>query len=275
MLRSLKSWKDRTISGNDNAPKPYPKVDLTYWSPAGGVNFGDFLSKVVVDLILAKRGMTLGDETDRTRQLLAIGSILHFARDGAIIWGAGVNGKISPTEHKYHHLDVRAVRGPLTQEFLMRRGISVPPIYGDPALLLPHLTSNRFSATQFLGPGFVPNLHDLPELKDFNLAGVPVIASTQSWNRCVEAILRHALILSSSLHGIIVAEAYGIPARYVRLTQHEHLYKYEDYYAGTGRPAFTYAKSLAEGVEMGGERPPIFDPQSLLDAFPFDLWNSE
>jgi pyruvyltransferase len=219
--------------------------------------------------------MTLGDETDRQRQLLAIGSILHFARDGAVVWGAGVNGKISPTAHKFHHLDVRAVRGPLTREFLIRRGISVPAIYGDPALLLPHLTSHRFAATRLLGPAFVPNLHDLPALKDIDLAGVPVIAPTQSWNRCVNAILGHSLMLSSSLHGIIIAEAYGIPARYVRLTQHEHLYKYEDYYAGTGRPAFAYARSLAEGVEMGGERPPIFDPQPLLDAFPFDLWIPE
>src|SRR5882757_7356873 len=101
MFRRLKSWRDRNRSSDGRSSQPYPKVDLTYWSPAGGVNFGDFLSQVVVDLMLAKRGMTLGDETNRKCQLLAIGSILHFARDGAIIWGAGVNGKIPPTDHRF------------------------------------------------------------------------------------------------------------------------------------------------------------------------------
>ena len=272
MFRSLKGWKDLKTSSNCGAPHSYPKVDLTYWSPADALNFGDFLSQVVTDLMLAKRGMTLADETTRKYQLLAIGSVLHFARDGAVIWGTGVNGKVSETKHTFHHLDVRAVRGPLTRQFLIDRGISVPEIYGDPALLLPHLTSNRFVATRSLGPAFVPNLRDLPELKDVDLTGVPVITPTQSWNRCVNAILAHSFILSSSLHGIIIAEAYGIPARYVRLTQTEHLFKYEDYYAGTGRQAFAYATSLAEGIEMGGERAPVFNPEPLLQTFPYDLW---
>src|SRR5258708_1018524 len=125
MFRRLKSWRNRNISSDGRTPQSYPKLDLTYWSPAAGVNFGDFLSQVVGDLMLAKKGITLGDETKQNCQLLAIGSILHFARDGAIIWGAGVNGKIPPADHRFRHLDVRAVRGPLTREFLIHRGISV------------------------------------------------------------------------------------------------------------------------------------------------------
>jgi pyruvyltransferase len=251
----------------------YPTADLFVWRPATGkINFGDFLSRVIVDLMLATRGRTLGDETHRPFQMLAIGSVLHFARDGAVVWGSGINGKIAAEKHSFKRLDVRAVRGPLTRAFLAERGIAAPEVYGDPGLLLPLLAPNRFKRIDGEGPAFVPNLNDLAHLEPGKVSGVPVISPLDSWNRCVEAILQHDLILASSLHGLIIAEAYGIPARYVRLSEEENLFKYRDYYAGTGRPNFGYARSVAEGLEMGGEALPNFDPEPLMRAFPFELW---
>jgi pyruvyltransferase len=253
--------------------KPYPSVELEYWRPPDKrLNFGDSLSRPVVSLMLARHGLTLDDETLRPRQLLAIGSILHFARENAVVWGSGVNGKIAPDRYLFRTLDVRAVRGPLTKDFLTARGITIPEIFGDPALLLPSLMPGRFSAPRSEGPAFVPNLNDLSIVPSLGLKGIPVIPPTQSWNACVEAILRGSLVLSSSLHGIVIAEAYGIPARYVRISEKENLFKYQDYYAGTGREDFRIARSIAEGLEMGGERPPVFDPAKLIEAFPFDLW---
>jgi pyruvyltransferase len=79
-------------------------------------------------------------------------------------------------------------------------------------------------------------------------------------------------VLASSLHALIVAEAYGIPARYVRLSDHESIFKYNDYYLGTGRQQDKIATSVDEAVEMGGFAPPQFDASKLLKAFPFDLW---
>jgi pyruvyltransferase len=253
----------------------HPQVTLTYWRPQNGLNFGDSLSLVIVQLMLASRGLTLLDETAGNHQLLAIGSILHLAKSGAVVWGSGVNGKIATDRHGFSTLDVRAVRGPLTRDFLSKRGIAVPEIYGDPALLLPHLAKQRFNAAQREMPAFVPNLNDLPFVGQWGNNAIATISPMQSWNKCVSDILSRPLILASSLHGIIVAEAFGIPARYLRLTENEHLFKYRDYYEGTGRPDFSYARSFEEAMEMGGERSPIFDPKPLLGAFPFDLWMTE
>lgn len=270
-VRRLFSSKPKSTQA---AGLPYPTVDLWFWNPAGhGVNFGDFLSKVIVSLVLAQRGRTLDDEAVAARQLLAIGSVLHFARDGACVWGSGVNGKIPVERHGFAALDVRAVRGPLTRRFLSERGIDAPEIYGDPALLLPSLANGRFSRTSEREIGFVPNLNDIGILSQFDLRGLPVISPKRSWDRCVADILGCDLVLASSLHGIIVAEAYGIPARYVRLTENEDLFKYADYYSGTGRPDYRYATSVAEALAMGGEPPAIFDASQLLNAFPFDLWD--
>lgn len=283
MLQRLKSQVRSTIfpkpiqlqPGYNPAALPYPTAELFVWRPANGnINFGDFLSRIIVELMLARKGYTLGDETAEPRQMLAIGSVMHFARDGAVVWGSGVNGKIPEQAHKFADLDVRAVRGPLTRGFLTARGIAVPEVYGDPALLLPLLAPDRFEPEQSNGVGFVPNLNDLAQLKDRGIdQDVTVVSPLAGWNQCVKAILSHELVLASSLHGIIVAEAYGIPARYVRLTETENLFKYRDYYEGTGRPDFTFARSVAEGIEMGGARPPVFDPAPLMAAFPFDLWD--
>jgi len=282
LLQRLKSQVRSTIFTKP-APRlgyvpselPYPTAELFVWRPANGnINFGDFLSQITVELMLARRGYTLGDETPERRQLLAVGSVLHFARDGAVIWGSGVNGKIPAEAHKFRQLDVRAVRGPLTRAFLSERGIAVPEIYGDPALLLPILAPNRFKPTHTGGAAFVPNLNDLLQV-DFKAApkDVTIVSPLVGWNQCVKSILGHDLVLASSLHGLIIAEAYGIPARYVRLTETENLFKYRDYCAGTGRPDFGFARSIEEGLAMGGERPPTFDPAPLMEAFPFDLWD--
>lgn len=278
MLKTLKSHVKRAIGWQPDraivAPTvDYPTVQLTFWSPHGAINFGDFLSRVIVELALAERGMTLGDEAKADRQMLAIGSVMHFARTDAVIWGTGVNGKIDAAANTAERLDVRAVRGPLTREFLMKRGIPVPEIYGDPALLLKRLSRGRFKPTGSARTIFVPNLNDMSHIADIDLAGLPVVSPKRSWNRCISDILDASFVVSSSLHGVIIAETFGIPARYVRLTDSEHTFKYEDYYLGSGRAGFAPARSIGHALELGGEPLPNFDPEPLLAAFPYDLWD--
>lgn len=252
---------------------PYPHVELFFWRPEDGtVNFGDYLSLVTVDQSLRRHGYTLADETPRQTRMLAIGSILHYARNDDVIWGSGINGRPGQDDlnRRVQRLNVRAVRGPRTQEILRRRGFAVPDVFGDPALLLPQLFPGRFRPRRLRPFVFVPNLHDLSFI-----GGVSshVVSPLGSWNRRIEAILEAELVLASSLHGLIIAEAYGIPARYVRLSNGESEFKYRDYYEGTGRFDVAFASSLDEGREMGGAAGLTFDHQALMDAFPIDLWS--
>lgn len=251
---------------------PYPHVELFFWRPDDGtINFGDYLSLVVVEQQLRRSGHTLADETSRQARMFAIGSVLHYARDGDVIWGSGINGRPGQNDlnRRVQTLDIRAVRGPRTQEILRRRGLSVPDLFGDPALLLPRLFPDRFQRRRLRPWIFVPNLHDL-HMIDHDAANV--VSPLGSWNRRIEAILEADLVLASSLHGLIVAEAYGVPTRYVRLSDGEAEFKYRDYYEGTGRFDVEFASSLEEGREMGGAAPLSFNHQSLMDAFPIDLW---
>jgi pyruvyltransferase len=252
---------------------PFPYVDLYNWAPGDGrVNFGDHLSEIVTRQLLALQGLSLDQEVSKSARLLAIGSILQYSANDDHIWGTGWNGKVPEIMFKSKRLNLHAVRGPLTREFLRSRGFTVPKVYGDPALLMPHLFKGRFTPNPCRDYVFVPNLHDLSILppKTPN-----VISPLQGWNRVIEQILEAKLVLASSLHGLVIAEAYGIPARYVRLSQTEDLFKYKDYYFGSGRleSEFQFANSIAEGQEMGGMPGLRFDHQSLLDAFPLHLWN--
>ena len=86
----------------------------------------------------------------------------------------------------------------------------------------------------------------------------------------VEKILKAKLVISGSLHGIVVAEAFGIPARLLKITSKEPIFKYQDYYWGTGRKKFKIAYSLEEALKMGGEQKPIIDLKKLLESFPYD-----
>lgn len=249
---------------------PYPHTGLFHWQPKDGrVNFGDHLSKIIVQNLISSRGLSLDDEVRSFNTLLGIGSILHFAKDGDIIWGSGINGKMPEDSFRAKKLDIRAVRGPLTADFLKKRGHNVPEVYGDPGLLTKHLFAGRFTPTAEQDYVFVPNLHDLPLVAGQDY----VVSPLQGWNKVVSDIMKAKLVLASSLHGLVIAEAFGIPARYVRLTQEEGLFKYQDYFYGTGRDDFTYATSIEQGLDMGGMKSFSYDPKPLIDAFPWELWD--
>lgn len=209
----------------------------------------------------------------KEKKLLAIGSLLFFANDGDVLWGTGTNGKKpDKKDYKFTHLDVRAIRGPLTRAFLMNTfQIDCPEIYGDPGLLFPFLFP-EFKKKENPAYDYIIIPHYSEEDQFLKDEWKNVVYTTEPWDQVVEKILDSRFVISSSLHGIIIAEAYGIPARLLKISHEEPMFKYQDYYLGTNRPRFQYATTVDEALEMGGEPPFECDLQKLYDAFPFDYW---
>ncbi len=260
-------------SGEVVDKKPLP---LYYWhekSWGEKRNFGDYLSLKIVERIVRTSVRVYNKDVDRDRKLLALGSLFTYARDNDVIWGTGVNGKwLDLKNYKFTRLDVRAVRGPLTREFLLHNfGIEAPEIYGDPGLLVPYLF-----------PEFKKNenpIYDYIIIPPYNeiasFAGIDdehIVYPTDPWDEVIKKILNSKFVISGSLHGIIVAEAYGIPARLL-YPQKEAMFKYRDYYFGTNRFDFEIAYSIEEALRMGGEKPVVCDVQKLYAAFPFEFWS--
>lgn len=77
-------------------------------------------------------------------------------------------------------------------------------------------------------------------------------------------------VVASSLHGIIVAEAFNVPVAVVA-SPSEPPFKYEDYFEGTGRRLPRMHATWQEAA--ASETTTLdWDPQPLLDAFPAGLW---
>jgi pyruvyltransferase len=232
-------------------------------------NFGDLLGPLLVTELLRRSGIDPSRAPGSAR-LLGVGSILRLARDGDTVWGSGANGKSLTSSFDFSDLDVRAVRGPLTRDFLRSRGIAVPEVYGDPGLLVGTLWSReRLRAGRPRARvTVIPNLNDVAA---YRRSGVQHLDPRSPVAECLRTIAASSLVVGSSLHGVVVAEALGVPARVVR-SGHEPLFKYEDYYRGSGREGVQPASSVAEAIERGGEPPISWDPEPLLRAFPYDLW---
>ena len=228
-------------------------------------NFGDLLGPEIVARIARSRGL---EERPELRRILTVGSILHLARPGDVVWGSGANVKEPAPIPR--DLDVRAVRGPLTAARLREGGNRSSEVFGDPALLLPHLwTDEELGIVRGSGGTvLVPNLHDRHRFPPTALSPrgpalekVRQIASADS-------------VIASSLHGIVVAEAFGVPAVLVAAST-EPAFKYEDYYAGTGRALPVAASDWRAALDTP-PAPPLrgWDAAALLEAFPDDLWST-
>jgi pyruvyltransferase len=148
----------------------------------------------------------------------------------------------------------------------------VPEVYGDPAMLLPLIytprTEKRFEV------GLVPHYvdRDAVRMNDPCVSTIDVLAD---WQSVIDRIAECETILSSSLHGLIVAEAYGIPALWTTITDGVagEGFKFRDYYLSTSREPpepLVWNGALAKMSRCLAE-PPRVDTVPLLGAWPREL----
>ncbi|MFQ3612352.1 MAG: polysaccharide pyruvyl transferase family protein [Cyanobacteriota bacterium] len=237
-------------------------------------NFGDLLGPLIVERVLAQRGVTrkirtTGDPDSANQSLLTVGSILHFAKNGDIIWGSGRNGKISSEEHRFSNLDVRMLRGPLTHVFLAERGVFAPKIFGDPGLLVGYLFPEYLALrnTRIHKITVISNLND----GILNVQPTMLKSPTDSLSSILRRIAQSELVISSSLHGIVVAEAFGVPVRVLKSSA-EPSFKYEDYFLGTGRSHYPSYGTVQAAMDGQSPDPPEYSVSEMLAAFPYECF---
>lgn len=252
----------------------FDKNKVFWWSPKPFLglrmfqkeNVGDLLGPLLVEKILAPKNLKINEI--KKQKLLTIGSVIHFAKSGDTLWGTGVNGKINENEHTFQNLDVRAVRGHLTADFLRKRAIVVPDVFGDPGLLVSDFWPRK-NQTEKGKIIYIPHMRE----KVVGVEGVTVLSPLVDIENFLAEIQTAEKVVSSSLHGVIIAESYGIPANLYANNSGETHFKYEDYYSGTNRSAKVF-KNFKDAVLHDPSVPELTDIKlKLLNAFPFDLWS--
>lgn len=204
-------------------------------------NLGDELNFYIFKSFSSKSLFNLSNILiNKHENIMAVGSIIesHTNKD-SIIWGSGAmyggNYKLREKPKK-----VLAVRGPLTREYLLSQEIECPEIYGDPALLLPHIYQPKVVKKYKLGviPHYVDadsehliNLKKDPEVKIISLKGY------NNWQNIIDEICECEFIVSSSLHGLIISDAYNIANHWINLSDRIDggNFKYIDYFMSVGR----------------------------------------
>jgi pyruvyltransferase len=207
-----------------------------YWSRSKP-NFGDWLSPAICEALSGRR---VEYASVQRCDLVAVGSLFErlphdFLGRRLDVWGTGSIDRAKPVRlrHRLH-----ALRGPLTAQLVRGKPESV---FGDPGLLAELLVPSWRRTATSASLGIVPHYKDArrDEIRDMaaRIPGAMVIDVFDPPLQVIDAIARCRRIASSSLHGLIVAEALSLPARWLHLSDAVRGggWKFRDYYLGTGR----------------------------------------
>lgn len=228
-------------------------MQLFSYKPKNGLNFGDELGPMIVSSLLQIFRLKPSGKNLRY-SLFSVGSVIHLSNTHDVVWGSGINGKVSLPVNTISR-NYYAVRGPLTQSVLAENGIECPQIYGDPAILLPKIynpTRNIHSEGKIL---IIPNYNDFELIKNdllkYRIAPEfmllhPYIPPLMM----IDSIASAQAVITSSLHAKIIADSYKTKNSVLGGERYaEHSFKYLDYIHGIGHQQQKFYKDVRSALE--------------------------
>lgn len=202
-----------------------------YWAQIE--NWGDQLPKVLIERFSGKKVVY----STQPNKYVTVGSIIDHKtiKAGDIIWGTGCMWRAPQLITK--GVKICAVRGPLTRNIALKQGLDCPEIYGDPGLLMRHIYCPEITSKHKIG--LIPHYIDYKHCKHLiNISDdLLLIDITEGIEEVINAAAQCDIILSSSLHGLILGDSLNKPSAYVRMSNNVcgEDFKFEDYILSTGR----------------------------------------
>ena len=194
-------------------------------------NFGDELSKEIVEKL---SGRKVAWANVNECGMVSIGSVLHYvlqrkSKNKVVVWGSGLMFDDSSIRYKSKLNKFHLVRGKLSAKNL---NLKINK-FGDPGLIVDQLyrpSKNRKKVG--IVPHYVDKQNPITEKISKN-KDIKIINVLDSPAEVISEIAACELIISSSLHGIITAHSFGIPAYWIEFSDMVagDGFKFRDYYS--------------------------------------------
>ncbi len=271
-------------------------------------NYGDLLARYIVEQLSGKQ--IIKHTGNNSYHLCSVGSVLNRNKmcSNTVVWGSGF---LTPQTARYKIVLTKirqylrgkvgqpvylAVRGRKTREILLKAGYVCPEIYADPALIMPKLYFPKINTKFKLGVVLHWSQEKFASMFN-NIEGVRVININRKYsemNSFIDEVLSCNYILSSSLHGLIIANAYKIPCVRLKIekapiatSEEKDDFKFEDYVSGLNlckedkeKPDYVFhTLTLKPGVKrldlmdlvkaQATNREFVINLTPLVQAFPF------
>lgn len=242
-------------------------------------NFGDQLSPV---LLARLYGVKTKHSGFGACDMVAVGSLFEaveqMCTERPLVWGTGYIQDGGP--YAGGPVDVRAVRGRLTLERVSRVLDRESVALGDPGLLAAEAYPEFTSVAKKVAVGVIPHFTDHGDSRIREAAalpGVKVIDVLDSPERVIRQIAECTAVMSSSLHGLIIADSFSIPNFWTPLGSGltGGRYKFDDYLPVFDREAVPH--NLLDGIKTVDSLVSRWSPpeslrdvrQKLLNSFLF------
>jgi hypothetical protein len=245
---------------------------MYWWRPAPPLrgNFGDELGPHLVEALFGRRSVWAEPSAC---EVASAGSIIEVIMAGKgtnrpALWGSGLFYPRSRASIAAGEFEITALRGRLTKDRMTNLVSDVA--LGDPGLLAQALlgTATRRASTLGIVPHYVDA--DLPAVAQLRTwPGVRIIDVTNPAPEVVGEIARCHYVLSSSLHGLVVADSVGTPNGYVAFSDRIGPDKFVDYYSVFADP--DRQVTLPLGEVMSGDTRSVVTELARRYRAPADL----
>jgi len=169
-------------------------------------NFGDKLNNWLIKKITGQEAVWVSP-SEEDPFYMCIGSILNHDAPAAIVWGAGC----AQFDDEIPAKKIITTRGFLTAEMTHNFCGITPEYVGDPGLLIKNYYDRPVPMSHEVGiiPHFVEYATALK-----NFPGYKIIDVRLPVEKFIDEVRSCKRIFSSTLHGLICADVYGIPSRW-------------------------------------------------------------
>lgn len=250
-------------------------IPLCYFNEVA--NVGDALNLDIIKYISGKDGIKV-PSTKLFKHLCAVGSVLSSMNHNSVVWGSGLISEDAIKTIKQLG-DIKALRGYYSKQKIEEKfNVKLEIPLGDPALLLPRIYSASHKKDYEFGLvlHYMDEKHPIAEI--IRRLGGNIISVSLPAKEFIRELTCCNVILSSSMHGLIISDAYNIRNKHIILSDKivGGDFKYRDYYSTTDKPdeLGTYIpqniedKEVYDLIKKASVKKTILDLDKLYQAFP-------